>query len=195
VKALHRYILTSATYRQSATADPATRAADPDNRLWGRFPRRRLEAEALRDSLLAVAGRLDTRPGGLATRDFNSPRQTLYLMTIRSDRTGFGPLFDVADSTAPVDRRTISTVAPQSLFLMNHPFVKEQAKAFAARVLARGGSEADRLTYAHRLAFGRPPTAEELAVGREYLATAGKTEGWAAWCHLLMQANEFVVIE
>ena len=194
LKALHRYILTSATYRQSAAADPATRAADPDNRLWGRFPLRRLESEALRDSLLAVAGGLDPRPGGPATRDFNSPRRTLYLMTVRSDRTGFGPLFDVADSTAPVDRRTVSTVAPQALFLMNHPFVKAQARAFAARVQARGGSEADRLTYAHRLALGRSPTAEELGLGQDFLASAG-ADGWAAWCHLLLQANEFVVIE
>jgi hypothetical protein len=197
LKQLHRYILLSATYQQSAAADPATRAADPDNRLWGRYPRRRLEAEAVRDSLLAVSGALDlTKPGGPATKDFNSPRRTLYQTTIRSDRTGFGPLFDAADPTAPVDKRTVSTVAPQALFLMNHPFVKDRAKGFAARVLARGGDDAAKLGYAHRLAFGRPPTDEEKRLGLEFVTAEGGTPAaWEAWCHLLFQANEFITIE
>jgi hypothetical protein len=191
LKKLHRRILLSATYRQSAGTDEAI-AADPDNRLWGRYPRRRLEAEAIRDSLLAVGGKLDPARGGPSVRDFASPRRTLYLTTIRSDRTGFGPLFDMADSTAPVAERTVSTVAPQALFLMNHPFVKQQAEAFADRVLKR--AEADRLDYAHRVAFGRPPTEEERALGQEVVKPGGR-EAWAAWCHLLMQANEFVTVE
>jgi hypothetical protein len=197
LKRLHRSILLSATYQQSAAADPATRAADPDNRLWGRYPRRRLEAEAIRDSLLAVSGTLDLDArGGKATKDFSAPRRTLYIMTIRSDRTGFGPLFDAADPTAPVDKRTVSTVAPQALFLMNHPFVKERAKGFAARVLAKGGDDAAKLDHAHRLAFGRPPTDEEKRLGLEFVKTEGGTPAaWAAWCHLLFQANEFITIE
>ncbi len=194
LKKLHRRVLLSATYRQSAAADPKALAADPDDRLWGRYPPHRLEAEAVRDGLLAVAGKLDGTRGGPAVRDFNTPRRTLYLMTVRSDRTGFGPLFDVADSTAPVEKRTVSTVAPQALFLMNHPFVKAQAAAFADRVLARTGTDADRLDYAHRVAFGRPPTDEERRLGLEFVKGGGK-EAWAEWCHLLVQANEFVVIE
>ncbi|MDB5306745.1 MAG: Protein of unknown function (DUF1553)/Protein of unknown function (DUF1549)/Planctomycete [Gemmataceae bacterium] len=197
LKKLHRYILLSATYRQSASGDPDTRVADPDNRLWGRYPRRRLEAEAVRDSLLAVSGDLDLAArGGPATRDFNNPRRTLYQMTIRSDRTGFGPLFDAADPTAPVDKRTVSTVAPQALFLMNHPFVKTRAKGFATRVLARAGSDADKLDFAHQLAFGRPPSEKEKAIGLDFLKAGGTTrEVWEAWCHLLLQANEFVTVE
>ncbi|MBX9584651.1 MAG: PSD1 and planctomycete cytochrome C domain-containing protein [Gemmataceae bacterium] len=194
LKALHRYILLSAAYQQSAAGDPATRAADPDNKLWGRFPRRRLEAEAIRDSLLAVAGELDPKAGGPAVRDFNSPRRTVYLMTIRSDRTGFGPLFDMADSTAPVDKRTASTVAPQALFLMNHPFVRDRAKAFAARVMARDGTTADKLLFAHRLALGRPPTDAERELGLEVVKD-GTPDAWRGWCHLLLQANEFVTVE
>ena len=194
LKKLHRRILLSGTYRQSSILDPRSSIlqTDPDNRLWGRYPRRRLEAEAIRDSLLAVAGKLDPSRGGPSLRDFASPRRTLYLTTIRSDRTGFGPLFDMADSTAPVDKRTVSTVAPQALFLMNHPFVKQQAEAFADRVLAR--PEADRLDYAHRVAFGRPPTDAERALGLDVVKPGGR-EAWAAWCHLLMQANEFVTVE
>src|SRR5207237_9787300 len=116
LKRLHKRLLLSATYQQSAEGDAATRAKDPDNVMLGRFSRRRLEAEAIRDSLLVVAGKLDTTRGGVATRDFNNPRRTLYLMTIRSDRTGFGPLFDAADTTAPVDVRPVSTVAPPAPF-------------------------------------------------------------------------------
>ena len=119
--------------------------------------RRRLEAEAVRDSLLAVAGRLDRTPGGPAVRDFNAPRRTVYLMTIRSDRSGFGPLFDTADSTALVDRRTVSTVAPQALFLMNNPFILEQTKALAKRIT--DGDKDDRRGSSGRivLLYGRPP--------------------------------------
>ena len=122
VKAMHRTLMLSATYRQSSTPEAETLKADPDNLLFGRMNRRRLEAEAIRDNLLAVSGRLDRKQGGPAVRHFNSPRRTVYLMTVRSDRSGFGPLFDVADPTAPIDRRTVSTVAPQALFLLNHPF-------------------------------------------------------------------------
>ena len=93
-------------------------------------------------------------------------------MTIRSDRTGFGPLFDAADSTAPVDVRTVSTVAPQALFLLNHPFAKAQAAAFADRVMKAKSTDAERLDLAHRIAFGRPPTDEELKLGTEFLAAA-----------------------
>jgi hypothetical protein len=193
-KKLHRRILLSATYRQSAAADPKVIAADPDNRLWGRHSRHRLEAEAIRDSLLEVAGKLDPARGGPSVKDFDSPRRTLYLTTVRSDRTGFGPLFDVADSTAPVDRRTVSTVAPQALFLMNHPFVRRQAEAFADRVLSQSATEDGRLDYAHRVAFGRPPTDEERKLGHEVVKPGGRT-AWAEWCHLLMQANEFVTVE
>src|SRR5262249_50048711 len=121
VKEMHRLIMLSAVYQQSSTPPAETLKADPDNRLFGRMTRQRLAAEAVRDNLLAVTGRLLGTMGGKATQDFANPRRTLYQMTVRSDRSGFGPLFDVADPTAPVDRRTISTVAPQALFLMNHP--------------------------------------------------------------------------
>src|SRR5437763_15978962 len=99
---MHRAVLRSSTYQQSSRPGPATLNADPGNRLFGRMNRRRLEAEALRDALLAVAGRLDPAMGGPAYRDLATPRRTLYLMTIRSDRSSFGPLFDAADSTAIV---------------------------------------------------------------------------------------------
>src|SRR5207248_830441 len=88
VKQMHRLIMLSAAYRQASEAAPETFRADPDNLLFGRMNRRRLEAEAIRDNVLAVAGRLDPMRGGPAVRDFAAPRRTLYLMTVRSDRSG-----------------------------------------------------------------------------------------------------------
>ena len=137
--------------------------------------RRRLEAEAVRDSLLAVAGRLDRTLGGPAMRDFNAPRRTLYLMTIRSDRSGFGPLFDAADSTAMVDRRTVSTVAPQALFLLNNPFVLEQTKALAQRVADGDKDDRARIERAYLLLYGRPPTTRRSKIGLDFLQRGGGT--------------------
>ena len=98
--------------------------------------RRRLEAEAIRDSLLVVAGRLDTTPGGPGFLDLAIPRRSLYLMSVRtgSKAADFGPLFDAPDSGAVVERRNLSTVAPQALFLLNDPFVIELAGALAERL-------------------------------------------------------------
>jgi hypothetical protein len=196
IKQMHRRILLSATYQQASTAETATLAADPDNVLLGRLSRQRLEAEAIRDSVLAVAGRLDRRPGGVAVRDFNAPRRTLYLMTIRSDRTGFLPLFDVADPTAPVEARTVSTVAPQALFLLNHPFILEHTRALAKRLVAEGKDDRERLGRAYTLLYGRPPQPEEERVGLEFLAGAGPTpRAWEEYCQVLLCANEFLYVD
>jgi hypothetical protein len=195
VKHLHRLMMLSATYQQSSEAEPATRKADPDNRLFGRMQRRRLEAEAVRDSLLAVSGKLDAKMGGPAVRDFGAPRRTLYLMTIRSDRSGFGPLFDVADSTAPADHRNVSTVAPQALFLMNHPFAKEQAKALARRIASGKGIDAEKIGQAYTLLYGRPATEEEVKIGLTLLGPAANEAAWAEYCQVLLCANEFIYID
>jgi hypothetical protein len=195
MKTMHRLMMLSATYQQASEPDEETPKVDPDNRLLGRMNRRRLEAEEVRDNLLAVAGRLDPSLGGPATRDFNSPRRTLYQMTVRSDRSGFGPLFDVADPTAPADHRNVSTVAPQALFLMNHPFAKEQAKVLARRIIAGTGSDAGRIGRAYVLLYGRPPTEEEVKIGLALLGSAANEAAWAEYCQVLLCANEFVYID
>jgi hypothetical protein len=197
IKALHRTIMLSAVYQQSSQPRPETLKADADNRLFGRMNRRRLEAELIRDNLLAVAGRLDRSRGGPATQDFNSPRRTVYLMTVRSDRTGFRPLFDVADSTALVDRRTVSTVAPQALFLLNHPFVLAQTRALAGRLLKASTGDRQRIERAYVLLYGRPPTAEETQIGLDFLAQAegGLPRRWQEYCEILVCANEFIYVD
>ncbi len=200
VKAMHRAIMRSAAYQQSSRPTAEALKLDPENHRFGRMNRRRLESEAIRDGLLAVAGRLDPAMGGVAYQDFAVPRRTLYLMTIRSDRSSFGPLFDAADSTAMVDRRTNSTVAPQSLFLLNHAFAWEQAKALAVRLAAEApGGEDARIQRAYRLLYGRAPEAQEVAVGRATLSKlreAGPEDrAWAAYCQVLLCANEFVYVD
>jgi hypothetical protein len=198
MKAMHRLIMLSAAYQQSSEPRPETLQADADNRLFGRMNRQRLEAEAVRDNLLAVAGRLDFTMGGKATRDFNSPRRSLYQMTIRSDRSGFGPLFDMADSDAPVATRTVSTVAPQALFLLNHPFVLKQKTDLAQRILQdqRRLDDKTRITHAYELLYGRPPTEEEMEIGLEYLARQGsEKDAWEAYCEILLCANEFIYVD
>jgi hypothetical protein len=197
IKQMHRTIMLSATYRQSSTPTDPVLKADPDNRLFGRMNRRRLEAEAIRDSLLAVSGRLDPAPGGPAVREFAGRRRTLYLMTIRSDRTGFRPLFDVADSTAPVDRRTVSTVAPQALFLLNDPFVLVQNRSLARRVAAAGGDDRARIEKAYVLLYGRPLAPEELGIGLDFLCRPGvaRETAWEEYCQVLLCANEFIYVD
>jgi len=194
-KALHRTILLSATYQQSSVGDPASTKRDPDNRWFGRMIRRRLEAEPLRDSLLMAAGRLDETRGGPAVRDLNSTRRTLYLMTIRSDRANYKSLFDGADPTMIVDRRTTSTVAPQALFLLNHPFAREQAKSVAKRAQEdpAAKTDAERIQRLYLQLYGRPATDRELAIGQSVVATSGL--GWEEYCQVLLCANEFAYVD
>lgn len=196
VKSLHRAIMLSSTYRQSVEADPATFAADPDNRLFGRMNRRRLDAESIRDSLLVASGKLDLTASGPSIRDAASPRRSVYLMTIRSDRSSFGPLFDAADPTAIVDTRTVSTVAPQALYLFNNAFVLDQARALATRLRAESPDDDARINRAYALLFGRPPTDDERKVGRESLSTFTRATGadgaWPAYCHVLLCTNEWI---
>jgi hypothetical protein len=202
VKKMHRLIMLSSTYQQSSDATPATQKTDPDNRLWGRMNRRRLEAEAIRDNLLSVSGELDRKQGGPASRDFSQPRRSLYMMTIRSERTGFGPLFDAANASASVEARAVSTVAPQALYLLNDPFALERTRAFARRVLQQAPKDTDpaRVQYAYALAYGRPTSAEELKIALSFLARAKKSTGgglspWERYFQILLCANEFVYVD
>ena len=198
MKAMHRLMMRSSTYRQGSRADAATLAADPGNRLLARMPRQRLEAEAIRDACLAVSGRLDATPGGPAFIDLMTPRRSLYLMATRTGAktTGFGALFDGADCGAIVEARKASTVAPQALLLLNDPFMLDSADALAARI-ARESPEEDpgaRLERLHELLFGRLPSDEERELSRRFLAESG-SDGWARLCHLLLCSNELIHVD
>ena len=141
MKWLHREIMRSAVYQQASCATLDAIEKDPDNRWLGRMTGHRLEAEAIRDAMLFVTGRLDRTQGGPASGDVSQLRRSLYVQTTRWDRSNFSTLFDAANPDQPVEQRTVTTVAPQALFLLNHPFSQEQARRLAERV--RKASPAD----------------------------------------------------
>jgi hypothetical protein len=194
LKRLHRLLILSNTYQQSSTISKKALASDVDNRLFSRFSRRRLQAEAIRDSLLVMSGKLDKRLGGVADRDLNNPRRTLYLMNIRSEKSGFAPLFDAADSTGIVEKRITSTVAPQALFLMNSRFVLDQVNALVERMGKENStpSTRDRTLWLYRNLYGREATVREIQIAERYL---GGTQNWKEYVHLLVCANEFFYVD
>jgi hypothetical protein len=196
VKAMHRLIMLSAAYQQGAAADSATLKADPDNLLLGRVSRRRLDAEALRDTMLAVTGEIDLAGGGRATKDLNSPRRTLYLITIRSDRTGYRMLFDAADPTGIVEKRLDSTVAPQALWMMNHPFVIDGAMKLAAEAASpRHGSPGAGVSWLYGRLFARAATRSEVDVALAFLGNSPDPKRWARYCHALLCSNELMYVD
>jgi cytochrome c553 len=199
MKAMHRKIMLSAAYQQSSAPSPEALRLDADNRLFSRMNRRRLEAEALRDHLLAAAGRLDTRQGGPAANDFVTPRRSLYIKSVRSTPIPFAPLFDAPDSTALVDARTSSTVAPQALFLLNNPFVLEQARSLAQRANSPPERDTDaRIAWVYNLLFARSPSNEETAHGNNLLNRSSSPptiEAWESYCQVLLCLNEFIYID
>lgn len=199
LKKLHRRIVLSATYRQSSIASPGVLALDPENGWLGRFTPRRLEAEAIRDAMLFVSGRLDPTPLGPATHDLSLPKRSLYVQTARWDRSSFATLFDAANPDAAVEKRDVTTVAPQALFLLNHDFVLTQARHIADRVIRdEPKDEAARLHRLFRLLFSRAPTAEEMKIARQLLTTPRKDGADLAWrdlAHMLLCSNEFLYLD
>ena len=197
VKAMHRLIMLSSVYQQNSRTDANVLARDADNRLFGRMNRQRLEAEAIRDSLLAVAGRLDDKPGGPPFEDLAVPRRTLYLQSARTgaNTSDFGRLFDRADPGSIVAQRGQSTAAPQALFFLNDKFVTAIARDLAARVMreAPRGDEA-RIRFLYTLVLGRPPTRAERDVGVELLSAAA-ADSLERYCHLLLCTNEFLYLD
>ncbi|MFM7604285.1 MAG: DUF1553 domain-containing protein [Prosthecobacter sp.] len=209
VKAMHRLILSSAAY-QRASAAPV--AADPDNRLLAHFPRRRLTAEEMRDSLLTASGQLDPTPAGAhpfpaeATWKFSqhNPFNAVYetnkrsacLMVQRQRRHPFLSLFDGADPNATTAARQTTTVPTQALYFINDPFFHAQANAVTNRLVSLPDDDA-RITAAWRILFQRQPTAAETQRTKSFLANypAGTANKWPAQLRVLMASNEFLHID
>jgi len=207
LKELHRLIVTSRAYRQSSRARADGLAVDAGNRLLWRATPRRLEAEAVRDAMLAVAGLLDRRLGGpgyedVRERHFNAgryyepipdgvfDRRTLYRFSPRGERDALLDAFDCPDPSTTTPRRSVTTTPLQALSLLNSPFAHRTARGFAQRVSGEAAPR-ERIPRAWRLALGRPPTAEELAVARVLLESHGLT----SVCLALFNSSEFVVID
>ena len=193
IKKLDKAILMSDAYRRSSRVLAANFEADPDNTLLWRFnPVQRLDAETLRDALLAVSGRIDLSRGG-PPRDLShdNVRRTLYG---KVDRTNPDPglgLFDFPDSKAHSSVREVTVGPLQRLYYLNNPFYIRQSTALAERLAADAGSGADtRIRRAYELLFSRQPDDAELAAGREYL----ETDTWARYCQVLLASSEFLTV-
>jgi hypothetical protein len=198
LKKLHRLLVTSAAYRQSSRFDAKAAAADADNRLLWRFEPRRLEAEAIRDAMLAVSGRLLPERGGPSVRPFTTynsgnsvyftikdgpefDRRMVYRFNAVSGKDALMEAFDAPDPGIRTPDRRATITPQQALVLLNDPFVHRQAAAFAGRV---GGD----LRLAWRLALGREATAAEV----ERAEAVARDHGMKTVCWALFNASEFV---
>lgn len=213
LKRIQRLIVMSATYRQSSFSTDASAAErDPQNILLHRQNIRRLEAEAIRDQMLALSGQLDQRIGGPSIPPHLTPfmegrgrpgasgplngdgRRSLYIGVRRNFLSPFFLAFDFPTPFTTMGRRSSSNVPAQALTLMNNPFVVDQAAQWASRSAA----SPDRLSALYGEAYGRPPTAEEAQMVKDFLASYQGNEqsrAWADLCHVLWNAKEFVFIE
>ncbi|MCY2963708.1 MAG: DUF1553 domain-containing protein, partial [Planctomycetota bacterium] len=199
LKKLHRRILASAVYQQSSRGTAEGVEQDPENRWLARFSPRRLEAEAIRDAVLFVSGRLEPSAGGPAGDDLTIPQRSLYVQTARWDRSGYATLFDAANPDSSTEKRVVSTVAPQALLLLNHEFILGQAKHLAGRWLRESPTdETHRIQLAYQQLFGRPASDAELQIARRVIAQGGTADpvaGWTDLAHVLLCCNEFVYLE
>ncbi len=179
-KKLIRAIVESETYQQASDDRAEGRAADPENRLLWRMNRRRLDLEALRDSLLVAAGRLDKTVGGPSVQITDPPfatRRSVYGFIDRQNLPGFFRTFDFASPDAHTPRRPLTTVPQQALYLMNSPFVIEQATYLASRPEVRQAAADDqRVAALFRCALGRDPASDETAAALAYLKSAVSPE-------------------
>jgi hypothetical protein len=213
VKKLVREMVLSRTWRLAT----GTTQGDPDNRLLAHANRRRLDAEQIRDTILAVSGELDTRTlgpniggaGEINANDtsaqnieykyeFTDTRRSVYTPAFRNRRLELFEVFDFADINAPVGQRNVSTVAPQALYLLNHPFVIAQSKLAAERALASSAGDDERLVNAFRTALCRPPTPKERAIFAGLVAGATgdrRTEAWSQVYQTLFACLDFRYIE
>ncbi|MBX3276772.1 MAG: PSD1 domain-containing protein [Acidobacteria bacterium] len=226
IKKLHRSIMLSRTYQSSVRERTAAAnvRGDAGNEYFGRFDRRRLSAEEIRDAMLFVSGGLDASTGGEhpfpPERDwrytqhrqffavYDSNRRSVYLMQQRLRKHPLMEVFDGPDTNAATAVRASSTTPVQALYLMNDPFVHAQADLFAVRVGMAFAETPKRIDYAYRLAFGRPATAVEIRDGAQYVAqiqadlkAAGVAEerlvreALASYLRVLLASNEFLYVE
>jgi hypothetical protein len=192
IKAMHRLVMLSSAYQQSAVPEAVTFKADPANILFGHMNRRRLEAEELRDALVVLTDNLMPAMGGPSQDNLNTPRRTIYMTTIRSDRSSFRMLFDAADPASIIDQRNESTVAPQALFLMNHPFVVGKADSLAKVANQQPGlDDRGKVDWLYHRIYGRPAKGAEIDLGLKAI----DSQGWQSYCQILLCTNEFVYVD
>ncbi len=207
LKSIHKLITTSAVYMQSSEFDESDAKTDPDNRWCWRYEPRRLEAELVRDAMLAVSGHLDRTMFGPGTLDEGMKRRSIYFMIKRSRLVPMMQLFDAPEPLVGVAARPATTIAPQALMFMNNAHVRGYARGLAQRLADTAEkSAADFVRQGYLLAVAREPSVKELSGGEEFLRS--QTEAYAAekvadarqlalidLCQVLMSLNEFVFID
>jgi mono/diheme cytochrome c family protein len=202
LKQLHRRIMLSSVYQQQSADRPDCFAVDPENRLLWKANRRRLDFEALRDSLLAVAGTLDEQVGGPPVKLFDPPyakRRTVYGFVDRLNLPGLLRTFDFPSPDSSSPQRDTTTVAPQALFLMNHPFLIEESQRLAQRPeLAAAGDQREAVERLYQLLFSRLPTEDELRLAHQFFGedeTRNSLVNWQRYAQALLLTNEFVFVD
>ncbi len=224
VKAMHRLILLSSTYQLASTGDSTNERLDPENEFYWRFNRRRLDAESIRDAILMVSGGLNRTPAAghpfppqdqwnfSQHQPFNAEYATrhrsLYLMTQRIRRHSFLGLFDGPDANESTAARAATTTPLQALYLMNSPFIHEEAARLAELITRTAAEDAERVRFSYRRALGRDPTPAEIAADTEYVQTyleRGEAPGssveqreeaaWASHARVLLTRNEFLFVD
>jgi len=211
LKPVHKQLMLSSLYRRSSDLNDEKFRLDESNSLFWRRERHRLEAEVIRDALLAVSGSLDERMFGAGTLDPEQSRRSIYFTMKRSKLVPMMQVFDAPDALSGMGRRPSTTIAPQALLLMNNPVIRERARGFARRMALPSDDSPDDVPnelvqQAYLAALGRPPDAEELidSIGfikhqaESYAAdgqTGGRETALCDLCHALMCLNEFVYVE
>jgi cytochrome c553 len=225
IRHVHRLIVASSVYQQSSSRSTEVGSrdgdVDPENRLLSRFPLRRMEAEVLRDSLLAVSGMLDRSMGrsmltvpnrewifNHTSKDetkYDSPRRSIYLPVVRNNLYDVFQLFDYSDASVVNGSRDSSTVAPQALFMLNSELIQNAATQMAELLLADTElSDRERIAMLYTEVLGRPPTESETARLLPFVAihpqpdkpssVTSTSQAWAALCHVILASNEFIYV-
>ncbi|MEI7984804.1 MAG: DUF1553 domain-containing protein [Armatimonadota bacterium] len=221
LKKLHKRIMLTNTYQMSGQYDTKAANLDPDDRMLWRFPRKRLEAEAIRDSILSVAGTLDRKMGGSLMNfqpreyvtstassdpiDYNGNRRAVYLPVIRAALYDVYTAFDFGDPTVMNGDRSSTTVAPQALFMLNSKVMMNATKAMAESTLKKTGlSDSQRIRLLYLTCYGRPATDAEVTLSLGFLgrfqtayakAKDPRMSAWQSLCKSLIAANEFIYVE
>lgn len=224
IKAMHRMMMLSSAYQMSSRHDEKKASVDPANDFLWRFNRRRLDAESMRDSMLLVSGQLDTNSRGphafphpstwtfTQHRPFadvyESNRRSVYLMTQRIQKHPYFAIFDGADTNLSTAERLVTTTPIQALFMMNSPFVHDQADRLAQKLISEFPQENQQVDRAHRVVLGRPATPEELEKGADYLQKAQaalasrdvpvvekRAQALASYVRALFSSNEFLFVD
>ncbi|MFO1042880.1 MAG: PSD1 and planctomycete cytochrome C domain-containing protein [Planctomycetaceae bacterium] len=222
LKKLHRMIVLSQSFQLDSMVPPSLVEKDPENRLFGRANTRRLEAEEVRDALIAVSGRLDQTIGGsLLTvknrayffdhtskdlTDYSSYRRSIYLPVVRNNIYDLFQLLDYPDAAIPTGDRTTTTVAPQALMMLNSEFVTRTSTDLAQRLLAISGTDEARIRQMYITAFGREATVDDVRDSQSFLAAVEKGPGdiaaekrrqraWECLCQVVLASNEFIYLK